>query len=97
MITVAELEQGVLAARSSATRACRLRTLTLAESTGPLPITRGVATRFSHLVMTMRERGHAKLKVQDAWIAATALHWDAELWTQDGDFRDVPDLTVVEL
>lgn len=97
MVTVAELELGVLTARSSATRACRLRTLALAESTAPLPITRGVATRFAHLVMTMRERGHARLKVQDAWIAATALHWEAELWTQDGDFRQVPGLIVEEL
>jgi len=97
MVTVAELEQGVLAARSSTTRACRLRTLALAEATGPLPITRGVATRFARLVTTMRTRGQARLKVQDAWIAATALHWNAELWTQDGDFRDVPDLKVIEL
>lgn len=97
MVTVAELEQGVLAAQSSATRACRLRTLAVAESTGPLPITRGVATRFAHLVMTMREQGQTRLKVQDAWIAATALHWEAELWTQDGDFHGVPGLSVVEL
>ncbi|MGN6188047.1 MAG: hypothetical protein ACTHOE_04050 [Conexibacter sp.] len=30
-------------------------------------------------------------------VAATALHWEAELRTQDGDFRDVPGLTVVQL
>jgi predicted nucleic acid-binding protein len=45
----------------------------------------------------MRERGQTRLKVQDAWIAATALHWQAELWTQDSDFRDVPGLAVLEL
>jgi predicted nucleic acid-binding protein len=97
MVTIAELELGVLAARSSATRACRLRTLAVAESTRALPITRGVATHFARLVMTMREQGQTRLKAHDAWIAATALHWGAELWTQDGDFRDVPDLEVVEL
>jgi predicted nucleic acid-binding protein len=97
MVTLAELKIGVLATRSSTTRVGRLRTLAVAESTTPLPITRGVATRFADLVVTMRERGQARLKVQDAWIAATALHWEAELWTQDGDFRDVPGLTVVEL
>jgi hypothetical protein len=42
MITVAELEIGVRAAKSSATRACRLRTLAVAESTVALPVTRGV-------------------------------------------------------
>jgi predicted nucleic acid-binding protein len=97
IVTVAELELGVLAARSSSTRACRLRTLAVAEAAMPLPITRGVATRFAQLVMTMRERRQARLKVQDAWIAATALHWEAELWTQDDDFRDVPGLTVRQL
>jgi predicted nucleic acid-binding protein len=47
--------------------------------------------------MTMRQRGRARLKIQDAWIAATALEWGAELWTQDGDFAGVPGLSVVRL
>lgn len=45
----------------------------------------------------MREAGHAKLKVQDAWIAATAIDQGAELWTQDADFDEVPGLEVVRL
>jgi predicted nucleic acid-binding protein len=97
MVTVAELEMGVLAAKDAETRARRLRTLQAAESSEPLPVTRGTAARFAQLVTTMRERGQARLKVQDAWIAATALDWDAELWTQDGDFAVVPGLSVVQL
>jgi predicted nucleic acid-binding protein len=97
MVTVAELEMGVLAARDPDTHARRSRTLEAAEASEPLPITRGVAARFADLVTTMRATGQARLKVQDAWIAATALDWDAELWTQDGDFADVPGLTVVQL
>jgi predicted nucleic acid-binding protein len=97
MVTVAELEMGVLAATDGDIRARRMQTLQAAEASEPLPITRGIATRFAGLVTAMREQGLTKLKVQDAWIAATALDWDAELWTQDGDFADVPGLTVIQL
>jgi predicted nucleic acid-binding protein len=97
MVTVAELEMGVLAAKDAETRARRLRTLQAAEVSEPLLITRSVAGRFAALVTTMRDRGQARLKVQDAWIAATALDWDAELWTQDSDFAGVPGLSVVQL
>jgi predicted nucleic acid-binding protein len=29
-----------------------------------------------------------KPRIQDTWIAATALVNDAEIWTQDADFSD---------
>ena len=96
-MTVAELEMGVLAATGSETRARRLQTLRAAESSEPLPVTRAVARRFAALAVEMRGRGQGRLKVQDAWIAATALAHDAELWTQDEDFAAVPGLTVVSL
>lgn len=88
---------GMLAAKDAGARAQRLRTLEAAEATQPIPVTREVASRFAQLVVTMRERGQARLKVQDAWIAATALAHGAELWTQDADFSDVPGLTVLAL
>ena len=97
MVTVAELEMGVLAARNPEVRAQRLRTLRAAEVSEPLPITRGIAACFADLVTNMRDRGLTKLQVQDAWIAATALDSEAELWTQDGDFEAVPGLQVVRL
>jgi predicted nucleic acid-binding protein len=88
---------GVLAAVDAEIRARRLRTLHAAEASEPIPVTRSVAAHFAELVIAMRERGLTKLKVQDAWIAATALAVDAELWTQDADFDSVPGLTVVRL
>jgi predicted nucleic acid-binding protein len=97
MVTVAELEMGVLAAKDPDVRARRLRTLRAAEGSESLPITRGIAACFAELVTTMRDRGLTRLGVQDAWIAATALAWEAELWTQDGDFEAVPGLNVVRL
>ncbi len=97
VVTIAELEMGVLAASDPAARATRLRTLRLAEQSAPLLVTREIAARFAELVVSMRAAGEAKMGVQDAWIAATALHHGAELWTQDDDFDRVPGLTVVKL
>jgi predicted nucleic acid-binding protein len=97
IVTIAELEMGVLAADDAKERARRRHTLQAAESTEPLAVTRSVAARFAQLVTAMRSSGRARLKVQDAWIAATALDWDAELWTQDADFERVPGLAVGQL
>ena len=96
-MTVAELEIGVLAAGDAETRALRLRTLRAAEASTALPIARDIAARFAELVVAMRAKGEARLGIQDAWIAATALHHEAELWTQDADFDRVPGLSVVNL
>lgn len=97
IVTIAELETGVLAAADATSRTLRLRTLHAAEATRPLPVTRTVAATFARLTITMRTNGLTRLKVQDAWIAATAIDQDAELWTQDGDFDEVPGLLVVRL
>ncbi len=45
----------------------------------------------------MRTNGLTRLRVQDAWIAATAIDQNAELWTQDGDFDEVPGIRVIRL
>jgi predicted nucleic acid-binding protein len=97
VVTVAELEIGVLAAADASVRARRLRTLRRAEESKPLPIDRGVASRFAELVVAARAAGRGRLAIQDAWIAATALHHDAELWTQDDDFGGVAGLRVVRI
>lgn len=97
IVTIAELELGVLAATESATRSVRLRTLREAERLSALPIDRAVASAFAALVMELRAEGRGKLGLQDAWIAATAIAHDADLLTQDADFTAVPGLRVVAL
>ncbi len=97
IVTIAELEMGVLAASQPRTRAARLQTLRDAEQLSALPIDRAVASAFATLAVEMREAGHGKLGIQDAWIAATAIAHDADLLTQDGDFDAVPSLRVVKL
>lgn len=97
IVTIAELEMGVLAAAEPRSRAARLRTLRDAEQLNALPVDRAVASAFATLTVEMRAAGHGRLGVQDAWIAATAMAHDAELLTQDSDFDAVPALRVVRL
>lgn len=97
IVTIAELEMGVLAASEPEKRAIRLRTLRDAEQLSALPVDRDVASVFASLAVRMRESGHGRLGIQDAWIAATAIAHDADLLTQDADFDVVPGLRVVRL
>lgn len=97
IVTVAELEMGVLAAAEPRLRAIRLQTLRDVEQVSALPVDRTVASAFAALVVEMRAAGQRRLGVQDAWVAATAIAHDAQLLTQDADFDDVPRLCVVKL
>ena len=97
VVTIAELEMGVLAAAEPRVRAARLQTLRDVEQISALPVDRAVASAFATLVVELRAARRGKLGVQDAWIAATAIAHDAELLTQDADFDHVPGLRVVKL
>jgi len=88
---------GVLAAAAPRIRAARLQALRDADQLAALPIDRAVASAFATLVVEMRAAGHGRLGVQDAWIAATAIAYDADLLTQDADFDVVPSLRVIKL
>lgn len=96
-MTLAELELGVLAATETGIRARRMQTLRDAEQLSALPVDRAVVSAFAALVVRIREAGHGRLGVQDAWIAATAIAHNAELLTQDADFDAVPGLRVTRL
>jgi predicted nucleic acid-binding protein len=97
IVTIAELEMGVLVAAAPRIRAARLQTLRDAEQLTALPVDRAVASAFAILAVEMRAAGHGRLGVQDAWIAATAIAHDADLLTQDADFDAVPSLRVIKL
>ncbi len=97
IVTIAELEMGVLAATAPRIRAARLQTLRDAEQLTALPVDRAVASAFATLAVEMRAAGHGRLGVQDAWIAATAIAYDADLLTQDADFDAVPSVRVIKL
>lgn len=88
VVSIAELEVGVLVARDSDTRGRRLRTLTEVRSLGTaLPIDERTASAYAQLAANMLIGGR-KPRIHDTWIAATALVNSAEVWTQDADFSD---------
>lgn len=96
VVTLAELELGVLVAEETGVRARRLATLSKAREMRALPVDEGVASQFAALVAQLREAGRA-LKVQDAWIAATARRYEVAVASQDADFADLPGLDVVRV
>ena len=97
VVTLAELELGVLMARDSDTRAQRLATLTrVREQTAGLPLDDRVASAYARLAAGKLSAGR-KPRVHDTWIAATALVHDAEVWTQDTDFTTFDAVDVIRV
>lgn len=79
VVSVGELEAGVLLATDTQTRAHRLRRLAAILAEAPaLPIDRAIAARYGELRATTR-----RLPSNDLWIAATALANDLTLVTGD--------------
>jgi predicted nucleic acid-binding protein len=88
VVSIAELEVGVLVARDAQIRGQRLRTLTDVRSLSTaLPIDERTASAYARLAANVLIEGR-KPRIHDTWIAATALVNDAEVWTQDADFSD---------
>ncbi|MGH2968906.1 MAG: PIN domain-containing protein [Solirubrobacteraceae bacterium] len=86
VVTLAELELGVLVAQDPDARARRLATVTrVREETAGLPADHRVASAYARLAAAELAAGR-KPRVHDTWIAATALVHGAEVWTQDADF-----------
>ena len=97
VITLAELELGVLLAKDSDTRAERLATLTrLREQTAGIPIDDRIASGYARLAARQLTDGR-RPRVHETWIAATALVHDAEVWTQDADFSALAGVDVVTI
>jgi hypothetical protein len=97
VVTLCELEAGVLAAADTAIRSRRLDTLTRTRELAlPLPIDEQVASACAALRAGLRERGQ-RMPVNDAWIAATAIAHGLGVCTQDSDFDVVPGLDVLRL
>jgi predicted nucleic acid-binding protein len=97
VVTLAELELGIHMATSDDVRARRLATLGAVRATYvALIVDEAVAAAFAELVATARKAGR-RMKVQDAWIAATAKAHGAAVYTQDAGFDGIPGLRVVRV
>ena len=87
VVTIGELQLGVLNAPDDHARARRADTLALARSADPIPISEAVMTSWARLVADCRAAGiHRAVKLTDALIAATAVEHGMPVVSQDGDF-----------
>lgn len=99
VVTIGELELGVLRAESPTTRRRRRTTLELARAFDPLPITEATMSAWATIVSACRTAGVSKsVKLMDSLIAATALQHGLAVITQDSDFaliaESIPELDV---
>lgn len=90
VVTIGELQLGVLNATDDATRACRADTLALARSADPIPINEAVMVTWARLVADCKTAGIQRtVKLTDALIAATAVEHGLPVVSQDGDFEKI--------
>jgi predicted nucleic acid-binding protein len=88
VVTLAELQAGVLAARDTATRAVRLATVDALSDVEVLPVDVDAARIWAQLRVQLAEAGR-RINVNDLWIAATAASRGLPVVTQDDDFAAV--------
>ncbi len=91
VVTLAELQAGVLAARDTATRARRLATLDAIAVVQALPVTAEAARHWATLRVRLAEEGRTA-KVNDLWIAAIAAANGMDVLSQDTDFDAIEDV-----
>ena len=97
VITVAELELGVLQAPDPSSRATRLATLSRVRAAYPLlPIDEATASCFARIADEQLRAGR-KPRRHDTWIAATALRHGVAVLTQDADFGSFTSVQVVRV
>lgn len=102
VVTIGELQLGVLAATDAAARARRADTLDLARRAEPIPISEAVMVTWAHLVADCRAAGVQRaVKLTDTLIAATAIEHGLPVVTQDEDYdrlaRAHPQLMVIKV
>lgn len=87
VVTIGELQLGVLAAPDAERRARRADTLALARTADPIPISEAVMVAWARLVSDCRDAGIQRaIRITDALIAATAVEHGLPVITQDDDF-----------
>ncbi|MCB9410810.1 type II toxin-antitoxin system VapC family toxin [Mycolicibacterium sp.] len=85
VITLGELNAGVLAAGSADVRARRLATLDAVADIVALPVDEEAARVWARLRVHLAEAGR-RMGVNDLWIAAIAVSRGLPVVTQDDDF-----------
>ena len=87
VVTIGELELGVLCARDAGVRARRGETLALARAAEPMAISEATVGAWARLVADCRAGGVRRaVKLTDSLIAATAIEHGLAVVTQDDDY-----------
>lgn len=90
VVTIGELQLGVLAAPDAERRARRADTLSLARTADPIPISEAIMVAWAHLVADCRAAGIQRaVRLTDSLIAATAVEHGLPVVTQDDDFDTI--------
>lgn len=90
VVTIGELQLGVLNASGDDIRARRADTLSLARAADPIPIGEAIIVTWARLVADCCAAGiHRTVKLTDALIAATAVEHGLPVVTQDGDYEKI--------
>lgn len=99
VVTVAELNLGVLAATSADVRAQRLATLDAIADMAALPVDDSAAGMWARLRIHLAETG-GRIRINDLWIASIAASRGLPVVTQDDDFdplHGVAGLTIIRV
>lgn len=102
VVTVGELQLGLLNAPDAELRARRADTLALARGAEPIPISEAVMVSWARLVADCQVGGvHRLVKLTDALIAANAVEYGLPIVTQDDDYDAIagahPQLRVIKV
>ena len=99
VITLAELNAGILAAGSAEIRARRLATLDAVADIAALPADEDAARVWARLRVYLAESGR-RMGINDLWIAAIAVSRGLPVITQDDDFAALdgaPGFTAIQV
>ncbi|BBZ43742.1 type II toxin-antitoxin system VapC family toxin [Mycobacterium parmense] len=96
VITLAELNAGVLAAATANIRAQRLATLDAVADMTALPVDEDAARTWARLRIHLAETGR-RIRINDLWIAAIATSQGLPVVTQDDDFDTLADAAGVTI
>jgi predicted nucleic acid-binding protein len=95
-VTLGELRLGVLQAKDPEVASRRLSTYQLAQRFEAIAVDEAVSDAWALLVSQLRAAGR-KVRINDSWIAATAIAHRVPVVTQDSDYDAMPDVQVIRL
>ncbi|MFA5774911.1 MAG: PIN domain-containing protein [Ilumatobacteraceae bacterium] len=94
VVTIAELQVGILTAADASIKSGRLKTYRSALQFNPVDIDQRIADDWAILRVLLRGSGRS-VPVNDLWIAATARALGVPLVTQDRDLADLPNIETI--